>query len=103
MLTIPVLNDKTLRTLTKVFSNYPELTEVILYGSRATGKATPRSDIDMATRGILDRHRLGRLAMDLEDTNIPQICDIQAYEKITYAPLKANIDNYGIAIYRANS
>ena len=79
------------------------MTEVLLYGSRATGKATPRSDIDLATRGILDPHRLGHLALDLEDTDIVQKCDVQAYEHINYAPLKAHIDSVGICIYEKNS
>lgn len=97
------LSAKTLDALQAVFARYPELAEVLLYGSRATGKATPRSDIDLATRGILDPHRLGRLALDLEETNIPQKCDVQAYEHINYAPLKAHIDSVGICIYRKGS
>ena len=96
----PDLSAKTLNTLQRVFARYPELTEVLLYGSRATGKATPRSDIDLATRGILDPRRLGRLALNLEDTDTPQECDVQAYEHIGYAPLKDQVDSVGISIYR---
>ena len=96
----PDLSAETLDALRRVFARYPELAEVLLYGSRATGKATPRSDIDLVTRGIADPHRLGRLALDLEETNIPQTCDVQAYEGVEYAPLKAHIDSVGISIYR---
>ncbi|CAI8007971.1 hypothetical protein GBAR_LOCUS5514 [Geodia barretti] len=71
----------------------------MLFGSYATGKATPRSDIDLATLGIVDRYRLGRLALDLEDLPIPQKCDVQAYESINYEPLKRHIDERGITIY----
>ena len=83
-----------------VFATYPELTAVTLFGSRATGKSTPRSDFDLAAHGINNHYRLGRLALDLEDLNIPQKCDIQAYESIAYAPLKRHIDSVGIPIYR---
>ncbi len=86
--------------LTRVFAAYQDLTEVILFGSRAIGKASDRSDIDLATRGIADRHRLGRLALDLDDIDIPQKCDLEAYEDIRYAPLRAHIDTFGITIYR---
>ena len=55
----PDLTPFTLESLTRVFATYPELTQVLLYGSRATGKATPRSDIDLATVGIVNDHRLG--------------------------------------------
>ena len=88
-----------LRQLLSVFEQYPELAAVRLYGSYATGKATPRSDIDLATLGIVDRHLLGRLALDLEDLPIPQKCDVQAYESINYEPLKRHIDERGITIY----
>ena len=95
----PDISSDVMQAFQAVFACYPELTEVLLYGSRATGKATPRSDIDLATRGIVDPHRLGRLALDLEDIDIPQECDVQAYEEINYAPLKSQIDAEGIRIY----
>ena len=84
---------------TRVFVTYPELTEIRLFGSRATGRATSRSDIDLAARDIVDDDRLGRLALDLEDLDIPQTCDLRAYNSITSASLKHHIDTFGIAIY----
>ena len=96
----PDLTPATLGKLTQVFAGYPELTEVILFGSRATGKASLRSDIDLATRGIVDHQRIGRLELDLDDMDIPQKCVINAYEDIRYAPLRAHIDAFGITIYR---
>ena len=88
-----------LRQLLSVFELYPDLSAVRLYGSYATGKATPRSDIDLATVGLVDRYRLGRLALDLEDLPIPQKCDVQAYESINYEPLRRHINERGITIY----
>ena len=88
-----------LHELVAVFRRYPDLEQVILFGSRATGKATERSDIDLATRGIRDRNRLGRLALDLEETAILQECGVQAYERIHHAPLKTHIDRWGVPIY----
>ncbi len=99
----PDLPEKTLDELTQVFASFPELTEVVLFGSRATGAATARSDIDLATRGIVDDQRLGRLALDLDDLPIPQQCDLQAWEKITYAPLRRHIETVGIMIYRKSA
>ena len=97
----PDLTVATMSKLAGAFSGYPELSEVVLFGSRATGRASARSDIDLATRGILDRHRLGRLALDLEDLDIPQACDLVAYESVLYAPLRTHIDTVGITIYRS--
>ena len=95
----PGLSKKTMNALVQVFTRYPELTQVLLYGSRATGSSTPRSDIDLATRGILDPHRLGRLVLDLEESDILQICDAHAYELISNTGLKAYIDLEAISIY----
>lgn len=100
MTRVPDIPHSTWEKLNAVFAIYPELTAVTLYGSRATGRATPRSDFDLVTHGIEDDYRLGRLALDLEDLNIPQTCDVQAYEAIEYSPLKRHIDAYGVTIYR---
>ena len=94
----PVLSPNLMEKLTRIFAAYPELTQVTLFGSRATGKASPRSDIDLATHGIADDSRLGRLALDLAGLDIPQICDLRAYEHIVYAPLKRHIDRFGITM-----
>lgn len=99
MTRIPDIPTATLEKMNRVFAAYPELTTVTLHGSRTTGKATPRSDFDLATHGITDHYRLGRLALDLEDLDIPQACDVQAYESIGYGPFKRHIDEFGIVIY----
>ena len=99
----PDLHPATMRKLTSIFANWPELTEVVLYGSRAIGTATARSDIDLATKGIEDELRLGRLALDLNELDIPQKVDARGYESITYPPLKRHIDAFGISLYKRRS
>lgn len=103
MQTAPDVPANTWDKMKRVFAGYPELTTVTLFGSRATGRATPRSDFDLATHGIVDDYRLGRLALDLEDLDIPQMCDVKAYESIAYPPLKQHIDEHGIVIYTRQS
>ena len=98
----PCLSRKTKNALAQVFPRYPELTQVLLYGSRDTGNSTPRSDIDLATLGILDSHRLGRLALDLEESDILQKCGVHAYELIRDSRLKESIDSEAISIYEKN-
>ena len=100
---IAVLDDRLLGRLTGVFSGYPDLKSVILFGSRATGTAAPHSDIDLATSGILSRHTLGRLKLDLEDLDIPQWCDVVALEKVRHEPLRRHIEAVGITIYRRST
>ena len=95
----PVLPDRTLALMQRVFANYPQLEKIVLFGSRATGKATERSDIDLVTFGIEKRLDIGRISGDLEELPIPHICEVQAYERITHEPLKQHIDTHGIVIY----
>ncbi len=96
---VPDIPTGTWEKMNRVFAAYPELTAVTLFGSRATDKSTPRSDFDLAAHGIIDHYRLGRLALDLEELDMPQKCDLQAYESIKYPPLKRHIDEFGITIY----
>ena len=96
----PDLPLTTMQKLTSVFADWSDLTEVVLYGSRAIGTATSRSDIDLATLGIEDELGLGRLALDLEEMDIPQKVDVQRYEGISYPPLRRHIDAFGISLYK---
>ena len=89
-----------LRCLTSVFSSHSDLKSVILFGSRAMGTHSPRSDIDLATTGLLSRHALGRLKLDLDELDIPQRCDVVALEKIRHEPLLRHIEAVGVTIYR---
>ena len=94
------LDEDLLGKLTRVFSAYPDLQSVTLFGSHVLGSASPRSDIDLATKGIRDRYTLGRLILDLEDLDVPQRCDAQAFEEIRHAPLRRHIEAVGVTIYR---
>ena len=95
-----VLTEDLMARLTRVFSAYAELESVTLFGSHALGTASPRSDIDLATRGIRNRHTLGRLILDLEDLDLPQEWDTKAFEDIRYPPLRRHIEAIGVTIYR---
>lgn len=93
------ITNKTLAMMRDVFALYPDLQKVTLYGSRATGRATERSNFNLVTHGIEDRLAVAWVELDLEELPIPQFCEVQAYERIRYAPLKDNIDRDGIVIY----
>ena len=99
----PMVADKTMAMMRDIFADNPDLQKVVLYGSRATGKAWEYSDIDLATFGIEDRYEVAKISYALEDLPIPQICEIQPYERITSQPLKRHIDTHGIVIYSRDS
>jgi predicted nucleotidyltransferase len=93
------LTAKQRRLLDDVFRRYGELRQVILFGSRATGRAHERSDIDLATRGLLDRRRVGLLALDLEELPLAVKCEVHPYEEIDSSRVREHIDKHGVAIY----
>ncbi|WP_083843626.1 nucleotidyltransferase domain-containing protein, partial [Desulfobacter postgatei] len=46
------LPQKTISQLIEIFSAYPEIEKVIVFGSRAMGNEKPGSDIDLAISGL---------------------------------------------------
>jgi predicted nucleotidyltransferase len=95
------LTDSELRQLNAVFKSYPEISNVIIYGSRAKGNYRDSSDIDLAIKGNgLDRFMVAEILQDLMETNIPYLVDLQDYDEIKNARLKSHIDRVGKLIYQ---
>lgn len=95
------LSDAELETLRTVFARFPQIEEVILFGSRAHGTHRPSSDIDLAIKGKdITLDTLTKLRYILEgDTNLPYFFDIVIYERIENEGLKKVIDGAGRNIY----
>lgn len=91
------LSEAELQTLRAVFARFPQVEEVILFGSRAQGTHRPSSDIDLAIKGkdiMLDT--LAKLKYTLEEeTNLPYFFDVVIYEKVENGELKRVIDEGG--------
>lgn len=64
-----------------------------IFGSRATGKARPSSDIDMVLFGALDDRQIQRIWTLFDTSALAVAVDVLAYDAITHAPLKRHIDN----------
>lgn len=104
MATLPGLDESLLAQLRTVLARYPAVESAILYGSRAKGNFTARSDIDLALVGAnLDRHTVARIALDLDASDIPLQVDTQSYQDISNPKLREHIDRVGIEIYAARS
>lgn len=63
-----------------------------LFGSRATGKARPNSDIDLVLYGDLDEATLDRIWTLFADSALALKVGVNAYHLITHPPLKQHID-----------
>ena len=83
------------------FANYPSVTEVLLYGSRAKGNYRSGSDIDLTMRGEgLNLKLLNKIANDLDDLLLPYSFDLSIFAQIENRDLIDHISRVGKVVYR---
>jgi predicted nucleotidyltransferase len=70
-----------------------------LFGSRATGRYRPGSDIDLVIYGTLDQRTADRIFTLINDSGLPVNVDVQVYHLINYLPLKNHIDRVMQELY----
>ena len=76
------LDAEELSQLQALFSCYPKIRKVILFGSRAKGTARKNSDIDLAVDGIENFLSIESLSMELDELPLPYRFDLQAMSAI---------------------
>jgi predicted nucleotidyltransferase len=95
------IKDSSLEILTSIFSNYNQVEEVVLYGSRAKGNFSDRSDVDMVIcNSNINRHILGSILTDINNSNFPYTIDIQLLENIKSNSLLEHINRIGQTFYK---
>ncbi|MCA1751740.1 MAG: nucleotidyltransferase domain-containing protein [Cryomorphaceae bacterium] len=95
------LNDHTLKGLRSVFESYPEIEEVVVYGSRAKGNYREGSDIDLCMKGAsLNRDICGRVWMDIDALNTPYLIDLSVHHLLQSESLSEHIRRVGKTLYR---
>lgn len=83
-----------------VFAAFPEVAQVILYGSRAKGNFRNGSDIDLCMSGqALTTPILLRVDNALDDLLMPYKIDLSLIEHIKNAELLEHIKRIGIVFY----
>lgn len=88
----------------EVLRRYPDVEEVILYGSRAMGNYKPGSDVDLALKGNLRPETPRNITAELnERLPLPYKFDVVAYSAISHQPLIEHIDQYGKILYKSSS
>lgn len=96
------LSEKSLQKIYDVFDRYPEIEEVILYGSRARDDYKNGSDIDLTLRGgnALTHKVLSKISSDLDDQLLPYTIDLSIYENLRNQDMIEQIDRIGVTFYR---
>jgi len=95
------LSDRDLALIVDAAKAFPEISRLILFGSRAKGSYKPGSDVDLAVKGdAVDYDTAVRLGEVLnEETPLPYFFDVLHYEGIREPRLLAHIDRVGVVIY----
>lgn len=95
------LTERTLSRLTALFQAYPEIEQVIIYGSRAKGTHRAGSDIDLTLVGEqITPETLNRLFGELQDSDIPYLVDLSIYSQLTHPDLLKHIQQVGQVLYQ---
>ena len=88
-----------LQLVLSVLRQHPEIESAILFGSRAKGTHSERSDVDMALTGSLGALGAEAIAAELEELPLPYRFDVHDLAAITHAPLLEHIERVGMVIY----
>ena len=81
--------------LRSVFVRYVDkLASVGVYGSRAQKRARPGSDVDLIIYGTVTPEDICQIRMDLESSDLSIFSNVTAYDAISHASLKEQIDKW---------
>ncbi len=83
--------------LTTIFDKHLTAGKIILYGSRAKGTFSDRSDIDLIIKQgkTTDRQVLANIKDEIEESDCPYLVDIQFFETIENSRLIEHIERVG--------
>ncbi|HJV64350.1 MAG TPA: nucleotidyltransferase domain-containing protein [Geomonas sp.] len=95
------LLDRDISHILDAIKALPEITEVVLFGSRAKGCYKTGSDVDLAIKGgSVSYDTAVRLADVLnEEKPLPYFFDVIHYETIRESRLREHIDRVGVILY----
>lgn len=97
----PPLSSVELRMIQAVLRRHPEVTSATVFGSRAKGTHTERSDVDLAIEGDVSPLRAEAIAAELDDLPLPYRFDVLSLEHTPHETLREHIARVGICILRS--
>lgn len=94
------LDHQTVQKIRDVFTQFPEIDKVVVYGSRAKGNFKSGSDIDMTIFSKKeDLSFLFKVEEALDELYLPYKIDLSLFSLLDNENLKDHIARIGIAIY----
>lgn len=94
--------DDELKLMQDVFAQSPNISKVVLYGSRAKGTNRPFSDVDITLMGdhVTDDD-LTDVMFRLSESLLPYFCDVSIFRNLSNDALISHIKRVGQTIYEA--
>lgn len=94
------LTQKVIEAINSVFSQYPGIEEVVIYGSRAKGNFREGSDIDLTIKASsLTTSDLLSIENKIDDLMLPYKVDLSLLHQITEPDLFEHISRAGITFF----
>lgn len=95
------LSENTIKEMAGVFSRYPEIKEVIIYGSRAKGNFREGSDIDLTLKGeLLTEEICSKIWLDLDELELVYLIDLSLLKSLSSDSLGQHIERNGKIFYK---
>ncbi len=77
------LDDTTFKKINDVFTNYPQIEQVLIFGSRVKGNYKPGSDKDITLVGNgINLDLLNKVTGKLDDLLLPYLFDVSIFSHI---------------------
>ena len=97
------LSEQTILKMQDVFSLFPSIEKVVIYGSRAKGNYKKGSDIDLTLFGEnVEQSLCDDIAEALDDLLLPYMIDLSVYEQLNHSELEEHIKRVGQVFYQRN-
>lgn len=94
------LRDNIIDELCSVFKEYPNIEEVIIFGSRAKGTYHNGSDIDLALKGQnITYNQILDIYVKIDDLDLLYKIDLLSYNDKIGTPIGDHIDRVGKVFY----
>ena len=97
----PHLPPDELALVRDVFQRHPEVTAAIIFGSRAMGTHTVRSDVDLVVSGDVTPLAAEGIAAELDELPLPYRFEVQSLDHIRSPSIREHISRAGLQIHPA--
>jgi len=95
------LKEKVIKQINSVFLKFPQVEQVVIYGSRAKGNYKKSSDIDLTLKGIdINLSLMHTIELEIDDLLLPYTFDISIFKQISNPDLIEHINRVGLEFYR---